>query len=1087
MGLQQAGLQWVNDGLGGFLSGVGQANRAMQDSGSSADNMASKFSFTDNIVVGFARAVGETLFNAFVKVSKAAISLIADTVGVAENFESMATRLEIAGRGAATQAGIALDDLSEAALKVGGDTRLMGVSATGAAQAITDLLKAGLSVDDVMGDFNAYMQEGAKLSGVLGASVGLASASELNMVEASKLATTSMTIFGLTADDVTTAMDYIVRGADSSVASVTDIRDALEGAGPTLRGFGFSIEDSVDALALLSNAGIKGAEAGTALRSAFTQMASNKAKVVAALAEQGVAITDAAGNFMDFKTIVAQLEIATESMTEAERANFLQTIAGAYGKTALTALINQGTVAYDNYSASVQNAAGIQMQAEANANTHAAAVEALKGNIETLRIQIGSVFLPTLTTFTKGFSEVIDLIGPVMGPILTRAGEGLTKLMQGFADATLGGVELGAIGDKIGKVFENFFWMIDVGIEPLKALQMALVAAFGQETADKIIGPITTIRDIISNLGGYFAAVAEDGDYLNDFLANLPAGMQPVVEFIGRIVDAVRTNFPIIRDTVVEVFTKVIETFGNVKTWIETNWPKIQEVVKTVFEAISKIIGSVVKTIGPPIQSLIERIREIDIENVKKGFEIFGKVVKTVAVIIGGVLATALGIAASAIAGIIGFIESMIGTWEQIMEAFRSGDIIGGLLTGFVGVFEGIWKFISVFATSFIDFFSNLLGVDIAGIWTTNWQMLVTIIETVWANIVTAVTTWWETLSGNVTGWFTGLVETWQTNWDSLTGIVSQIGENIKKAINDWLTGIYASLGLNLDDMKARWQAIWNDIVAIVTEVWNRIKTWINTKFLEIKTSISTYLTDISAFWTETWDAISTKVNEIWVAISTYVSEKALALKNFIQNEILTPLQTFWNTTWDAIKKTVTEVWDGIVNAVGPKLEELKTKITEKIEEIKTWLIEQYEKFKQIGYDLMIGMKDGIESAVAYLLTFVTEAIEKVIAAAKAKLGIESPSRVFFEIGKNTMTGFAEAIIGSDTAGLGRDMAASFTSSVNAGLNGIAAQSVMANGGRSDINNSRSVVVEVNANYANAQSEASIYYDVVAALAGARI
>jgi hypothetical protein len=38
-----------------------------------------------------------------------------------------------------------------------------------------------------------------------------------------------------------------------------------------------------------------------------------------------------------------------------------------------------------------------------------------------------------------------------------------------------------------------------------------------------------------------------------------------------------------------------------------------------------------------------------------------------------------------------------------------------------------------------------------------------------------------------------------------------------------------------------------------------------------------------------------------------------------------------------------------------------------------------------------------------------------------------------------------------------------------------------------DVNNSRTVSVEVNANYANAQSEAGIYYDVVAALSGARI
>lgn len=1031
MALQQAGLKWVNDGLGGFLGGIGQANRAMQDVGDGTEGTSNKFNLLSGVVMGVASSITTFLLDAFGKASKAMIGLVTDSVGLAQNFEGMATRLKIAGTGAAAQAGIALEDLSEAALRVGGDTRLMGVSATGAAQAITDLLKAGMSVDDVMGNFNAYMEEGADLGGVLGGAIRLAAASELDMVSASNLASTSMTIFGINAQDITHAMDYIVRGADSSVASVSDIRDALEGAGPTLRGFGFTLEDSVDALSLLSNAGIKGAEAGTALRSAFTQMTSNKDKVINAFAEQGVAITDAEGNFVSFREILAQLEVATESMTEAERSNFLQTIAGAYGKTALTALINQGTEAYDKYSVSVQNAAGIEAQSAANAKTAAAAQEALKGNLETLRIRLGSVFLPVWTQVMKGVSQAVEMLGPKLEPVLATVGEMFTK-----------------VADSMGL----FLDLIGEGADPMMAFDFVLRKTFGADTANQVKEVIATVVEKVGNIRTTFENVKS----------------------------WIETNWPPVRDTIINVFSMV-------RDWIETNWPKIQEVVKTVFEAIGKIVGSVVKTIGPPIQSLIDRIKEIDIENVKKGFEIFGNIVKTVAGIIGGVLVTAIGIVSSAFAGVVNFIKSIIGSWEQMMEAFRSGDIIGGLLVAFTGVFEGIWAFISGFATSLIDFFSNLLGIDIVGIWTTNWEMLVTIIETVWANIVAAVTTWWNTLVASVTEWFTGLIETWQMNWDLLTGIVSTIGENIKKAINDWLTGIFASMGLDLNEIKTQWWQIWNDIVSIVTEIWNRIKTWIFTKFTEIKTNITTLLQEIQTFWQETWDAVSTKVNEIWDAISSYVNEKATALKDFIQNEILVPLQTFWNTTWEAIKTKVSEIWDGIVNAVGPKLAELKTKITEKIEEIKTWFGEQWQAFFDIGVNIIEAIKGGILHIVGTLIALVTEQIKKILAAVRKELGIESPSKIFFEIGENTMLGFAEGIMSGDTAALGQNMAASFVNSVNSGLRGAAAQPVMTSGMRGDVNNSRSVVVEVNANYANAQSEAGIYYDVVAALSGARI
>jgi len=971
MALEQVGLQWINEGLATFGRDVERGNDAMQGAGDAADSAANKINPLSGVITGVSTAITTFFIDAITKATQAVIGFATESVGMATEFESSATRLKIAGTGAASVAGIALDDLSESALKVGGDTRLLGVSATGAAESITELLKAGLSVDQVMGDFNSYMEEGAQLGGVLRGAIDLAAATELDMVEASSLAATSMTIFGFSADDVTKKLDYMVRGADASVADVSDLRDALEGAGPTLRGFGFTIEDSVDALSLLSNAGITGAQAGTAMRSAWTQLTSDKKKVVAALEEQGIAVSDAEGNFFSFKEVLGQLEIATKSMTQAQKAEFLQTIAGAYGKTALTALLDQGIEGYENYSAALENAAGIERQSAENAQTLASAQEALEGTIETLRIRVGSALLPTINTLTGVFSELVEKYSP------------------------------------------------------------EITAAF------------ETIGAIMEQVSGYVIALVQDGFVFTDWLETLP---QPI-------------------QNVVNAFLK--------------EWPKIKNSVTRVFNGIKKVVNSVIAAIQPAIETLIETFQGVDIDNVNSGFEMFGDIMLTVANVVGTIFVTALGLVSAAFNGIVSLVNSVVGTWEEMIEALRSGDIVGAITTVLTGVFEAVWALISGFGEGFIAFFSELLGVDIIALWTSNWQMLVEIIQIVWGNIVEAVTVWWTKLQESFNAWLENIVLSWENTWNSIIELIKSVGNAIRKGLNDWLKKMFSNMGLNLDEMKNRWIEIWNDILLIVTTVWEIIVEWINEKFATIQETIFMYLEQIKAFWTEIWDAIVAKVQEVWEAIVSYVTEKMDIIKTFITENFLIPIQEKWNEIWDAVKKKVLDIWDGIVTGIGNKGGEVQSKVEEVIENVKEWLRDQYEHFVDLGHDLMMGLKDGIESAVAYLLQFVTKAIERVIDAAKEKLGIQSPSKVFFEIGENTMLGFAQAIQGSDMTGLGRDMAASFIGGVEDSL------PVMPSAAGTTID--RSTSVEVNASYANVQSEAEIYYDVSSALAAANL
>lgn len=63
-----------------------------------------------------------------------------------------------------------------------------------------------------------------------------------------------------------------------------------------------------------------------------------------------------------------------------------------------------------------------------------------------------------------------------------------------------------------------------------------------------------------------------------------------------------------------------------------------------------------------------------------------------------------------------------------------------------------------------------------------------------------------------------------------------------------------------------------------------------------------------------------------------------------------------------------------------------------------------------VGSDLIQGLADGITENAAAVLEALGGVVDNAISTAKSKLGIHSPSRVFYEIGDNTVAGFSNAV-----------------------------------------------------------------------------
>lgn len=328
-------------------------------------------------------------------------------IGTAADFESQMNIMALAASRSATP----LETLRDAAIAVGGDTRLMGIDALQAADAMTGFYKAGLDTTQILGDLNAYLNDGAELGGALRAAIDMAAASELDLARASDVVAIAMATFGLDASEASRITDGFVQAADASLASVGDLAEALTNVGPSAHAFGLSLEETNTALAILSNQGIIGAEAGTNLKSMLNNMIRPTDKVRGVLKKLNVQLFDEAGTMRDLPDIIKQLQRAMSGLTQQQRLEYIQTIAGSYGQKALNALLQSGAEGWEEMAGMIDTAATTQASAAARTKGLNAAMERLSGSLQTLQIKVGEPLIKNfITPFVDKLVAVADKV-----------------------------------------------------------------------------------------------------------------------------------------------------------------------------------------------------------------------------------------------------------------------------------------------------------------------------------------------------------------------------------------------------------------------------------------------------------------------------------------------------------------------------------------------------------------------------------------------------------------------------------------------------------------------------------------------------
>lgn len=282
--------------------------------------------------------------------------------------------------------------LGEAALKAGQDTVF---SATQAAEAEAELLKAGISVSDVLG-------------GALTGSLDLAAAGQIGLAQSAEIAAQAMNIFNLEGEDVGHIADVLTAGANKSAAGVDDLGMALAQGGLVAKQTGLTLEETVGTLSAFADNALKGSDAGTSMKTMLQRLNPTSAEAANLMDELGLRAYDSQGNFVGLAEYAGQLQRALGGMTVEQRNATLATLFGSDAVRGANVLYEQGEAGMRKYIAAVDDQGAAARMAARQTDNLKGDIERLKGTLETAFIKAGSGGNDGIRSVVQALESMVD-------------------------------------------------------------------------------------------------------------------------------------------------------------------------------------------------------------------------------------------------------------------------------------------------------------------------------------------------------------------------------------------------------------------------------------------------------------------------------------------------------------------------------------------------------------------------------------------------------------------------------------------------------------------------------------------------------
>lgn len=374
--------------------------------------------------------------------------------------------------------------VSARARELGTDNQLAATSSVDAAQAMLELSKGGMSVEQSMTAARGTLQ--------------LAAAAQISAAEAATIQSSALQSFGKDASYAGTAADILANAANASSAEITDVAYAFQSTGTVANQFGVSMQDTAATIALMANSGIKGSDAGTLMKSALLALTDQGDQAQTQIEKLGLTVYDANGQFVGMSSLFGQLNKASKSMTAEQYQAATATLFGSDAMRLAGIAAQQGKEGFDKIAAAMGRQGAAADVAAAKMSGLPGAWERLKNTVQDAGLAFYDVAKGPLTSMANWGSSAIGKIVETA----TAAGPKVKAAWDQVSSAVKDSGVLDAWGDRLKDVFASLGESI-VNLLPtlgtvgeLMEMASAIIAAVGIETFVSALETLSGVLEV---------------------------------------------------------------------------------------------------------------------------------------------------------------------------------------------------------------------------------------------------------------------------------------------------------------------------------------------------------------------------------------------------------------------------------------------------------------------------------------------------------------------------------------------------------------------------------------------------------------
>ncbi|HDC3259986.1 TPA: phage tail tape measure protein, partial [Staphylococcus aureus] len=756
---------------------------------------------------------------------------------VGRNMTMYVTAPVVAGFAVAAKKGIEFDDSMRKVKATSGATgeefealkkkaREMGAttkfSASDSAEALNYMALAGWD--------SKQMMEG--LSGV----IDLAAASGEELGAVSDIVTDGLTAFGLKAKDSGHFSDVLAQTSSKANTDVRGLGEAFKYVAPVAGALGYTIEDTSIAIGLMSNAGIKGEKAGTALRTMFTNLSSPTRAMGNEMERLGISITDSNGKMIPMRKLLDQLREKFKHLSKDQQASSAATIFGKEAMSGALAIINASDEDYQKLTKSIDSSTGASKRmADTMESGLGGKLRTLRSQLEELALTIYDRIEPALKIIVSAFSKVVTwitklptsiqlaivgfgLFAAVLGPLIFMFG--LFVSVMGNAMTVLGPLLINA--KKAGGIFAflrtkiaslvKLFPILGVSISsltlPITLIVGALVGigiAFYQaykrsETFRNIVnqaisGVANAFKAAKLALQGFFDLFKGDSKGAVTLEKIFPP---ETVSGIKNVVDTIRTTFFNVVDAIVG-FAK--EIGGQLASFWKENGAEITQALQNIAGFIKATFEFIFNFIIKPIMFAIWQVMQFIWPAIK---------------------------------------YLIVSTWENIKGVIQGAiNIILGIIKVFSSLFTGNWK----------------------GVWDGIVMILKGTVQLIW-NLIQL---WFVGKILGVVRYFGGLLKGLITIiWVAIIGVFKKSLSAIWNATKSIFGFLFNSVKSIFTNMKNWLSSTWNNIKSNTVGKAHSLFTGVRSKFTSLWSATKDIFTKLRNWMSNIWNSI--KDNTVGIA-----------------------------------------------------------------------------------------------------------------------------------------------------------------------------------------------------------------------------